>query len=155
VRGASAWGAAHVRGPARLEVAGRRPLVVLDVAHNEAAFAALAEDWSRYWPGTRPVVVIGLLKDKPAARIGRMVARLTDRVVITTPESPRAVAADTLAAAWRPLFRHVLPIAGVTDAARRALQWAGPDGAVLIAGSHFVVGPARRALVAGPRRSRP
>jgi dihydrofolate synthase/folylpolyglutamate synthase len=147
MRRAMLAGAARVRWPARLEVIRQRPLVVLDVAHNEAAFAALVQDWARYWPGVKPVVVLGLLCDKPAARIARIVSRLTDLVVVTTPDSPRAVPASELADSWRSSFRSIHVRKGVTAAVEHALELAGSNGAVLITGSHFVVGPARASLL--------
>ena len=128
--------------PARLQVVGYRPLVVLDVAHNQAAIAALCSQWRALWSRQCPVLVIGLLCDKPAERIGRLLSEISDTCLVVSPESPRGVPAAALAAKWRHLFRHVAACDTIGTAIGQAIRRAGRSGSVLIAGSHFVVGPA-------------
>jgi len=132
--------------PARLQVVGKRPLVVVDVAHNAAAFAALARDWKAIWPRSKPVVVVGLLQDKAASQIGKTLAGFAGPVIATTPDSPRGVSADELARQWRRIVpcRAAIPDIGI--AVRTAIGEAGKGGSVLICGSHFVAGPALKAL---------
>ena len=142
VRHAIVSGAGTVHWPARLEVVGRRPLVVLDVAHNAASFEALADDWKRHWPGIRPTVVVGLLADKSPGPIGNALARITRSVILTTPESPRATSPERLARSWRTRFDTQQVIPDLRAAIREAVQNMGPGDSLLITGSHFVVGPA-------------
>jgi len=146
VRKAIVAGARAVRWPGRLEVACKRPLVVLDVAHNPASFEALALDWRRHWPGVRPIVVVGLLADKNPRPIGRALAEIAKSILLTTPESPRAASPSELARLWQQRHTGISIIPEVGEAVRSAVKAAGPKGAVLIAGSHFVVGPARQVL---------
>ena len=152
VRRAIVTGARNVRWPGRLEVVSRRPLVVLDVAHNAGSFRALAEDWRRHWPGVRPIVVVGLLADKPAGQMAGALEQICDSAIATRAQSPRAVAPSTLTRLLERRIPQIESIDSVEGAVRRAFQLAGRNGAILVCGSHFVVGPARAALLAVPGR---
>jgi dihydrofolate synthase/folylpolyglutamate synthase len=139
-------GIAAAQWPARLQVIHQSPLVVIDVAHNAAAFAALCRDWKMLWPDNAPHVVVGLLEDKSPTPIARSLAQMAASVVVTTPDSPRAVSAATLARQWQSLISPVDAIPVIHGAIDLALRRAGKTGAVLICGSHFVAGPALRSL---------
>jgi dihydrofolate synthase/folylpolyglutamate synthase len=139
-------GIAAAQWPARLQVACREPLIVVDVAHNAAAFTALVRDWSMLWPNRAPHVIVGLLEDKSPRPIARSLAQIATSVIVTTPDSPRAIPAAALAHMWQNEIDGVSAVPAINDAINRALQSAGKTGAVLICGSHFVAGPALRFL---------
>jgi len=60
--------------------------------------------------------------------------------VITRPDSPRARSPEELARTWRGLFGRVEVVDSPGRALSRALDLAG-RGALLVTGSHYVVGP--------------
>lgn len=142
-----AEGFATVRVPGRMEVLHRRPLVVLDGAHNaagaEAAGRAVREDFAA---ARRTVLVMGCLRGRDP---GELLAGLADgrveAVVACTPGSPRALPAESVAAAataagWR---AEVVP--APDEALWRALELVGEDDLVLVTGSLYVVGAVRAA----------
>jgi len=140
---------ATVRIPGRLEVVGRQPLCVLDGAHNpagaRAAAAAIAEAFG-HASGT--ILVVGLLQGKdPAEMLEALEARRARLVVACPAPSPRALPAAEVAAAARDMGLDAEEAASVPEALTRALAVASPDDLVLIAGSLYVVGAARAALV--------
>jgi dihydrofolate synthase/folylpolyglutamate synthase len=95
--GAIAEGAAACRWPGRLEAIelkdGRR--VILDAAHNPSGAAVLADFLDRLG---RPVdLLFGVLADKDYAEMLGLLAARADRIVLTTPASPRAKAPEELA----------------------------------------------------------
>lgn len=128
------------RMPARLEQLQTRPFIIADVAHNEASVIALVEDWRRLWPRRRPVILVGLLSDKPVRRIGELLSRLGDTVVITRPDSPRAVDPNKVKELWQDRFKHVHVVVEPVKAVAHALRLAR-GGSLLVTGSHYVVGP--------------
>ena len=74
---AVATGLAGVRWPARLEVVRRRPLIVLDCAHNVASAQALVETLRTSFPGPRRrLLVFASSSDKDIAGILRELALL-------------------------------------------------------------------------------
>ncbi len=148
---------ASVTVPGRLEVLGRRPLVVLDGAHNEAGAAALgaaiAEDFAA---AERLVVVIGCLRGRDTAALlaplkaaaealGAPHASGPLRVVACRPSSLRAQPAEAVAAAARGLGLETVVEEDVGAALERAVALAGERDLVLVTGSLYVVGAARTA----------
>ena len=139
---------ASVKVPGRLEVVRRRPLVVLDGAHNPAGAraigAALAEDFGA---AERVILVLGSLRNRDP---GEMLAALTgprlSAVVACTPPSPRALPGGAVADEARRLGLAAEDGGEVADAVARALELAGEDDLVLVTGSLYVVGSARTFL---------
>lgn len=144
-------GLAGVTVPGRLEVVRRRPLVVLDGAHNAAgaaaAGAALEEDFAG---ANRIVLVMGCLRNRD---IGELLAGLPAgriaRVIGCTPPSPRAQPAAAVVAAAQAAGLPGEEGGDVTDAIERALALAEEDDLVFVTGSLYVVGAARALLVTG------
>jgi dihydrofolate synthase/folylpolyglutamate synthase len=138
---------ADVEWPARLEwlrVDGGRS-VLFDAAHNPAGAATLA-DYIRH-AGVAPIpVVLGIMKDKDVAGIVRPLAGVASRFVTVAVGLPRSISAADLADAIAGLAPGVPVEAGHTaeDGIARAL---GAGTRAVVAGSIFLVGPARARLV--------
>lgn len=134
-------GAGSVNWPARLQIINDRPLTVIDVAHNESAILELVNDWKNIWPRRIPWVVIGLLEDKVSPKIGKALSQLTSHIVVTQPESPRATDSERLQMCLKPYFDEVRIEPQVSRAINLAQKRAGSRGAVLVCGSHYLIGP--------------
>jgi len=144
-------GFARVTSPGRMEVVGRRPLCILDGAHNpagaEAAGATLEEEFGSV---ERRVVVMGVLQGRDVTRMLEALgpARVAT-VIACAPPSPRAMPPDELAAAAAGLGLQAEVVIDPAAAVQRGLELAGPDDLVFVTGSLYVVGAARRELVVG------
>jgi dihydrofolate synthase/folylpolyglutamate synthase len=142
---------AAVESPGRLEVVGHAPLVVIDGTKNVAGARAVRAALEEEFPSTRRTWVIGLLRQKDASEmLDALGVRSSDRVVCCRPEIPRARDPEDVAKAARAI--GVLPedieiVDRVADAVQRAVESSGPDDQVIVAGSLYVAGPARTALV--------
>jgi dihydrofolate synthase / folylpolyglutamate synthase len=124
--------AEDVRLPGRLERRGERPLEIWDGAHNLAGVEWLLPRL----PERRYVVVASILRDKDAAGMLAALGAVADRIVATRSSSPRALPADELAALVRGPAEVV---ADPAEALERARTLAGPDGAVLVTGSLYLL----------------
>ncbi|HEY3241289.1 MAG TPA: Mur ligase family protein [Acidimicrobiia bacterium] len=139
---------AGFRSPGRLEVVGHSPMVILDGAHNvagaEALVAALSEE---FLPAPR-TLVIGLLREKdPVLMLTALDARSAERLIVAPPPTPRALDPEAVAAGARQLGITRVEVApSVTEGLRWAVDGAGPEGQVVVAGSLYVVGEARASL---------
>jgi dihydrofolate synthase/folylpolyglutamate synthase len=141
-------GFAAVRLPGRLEVVGRRPLVVLDGAHNPAGARALAAALDEaFGEASSRVLVVGILRGRdPAEMLAALDAGRARLVVTCPPPSPRALPPGELATAARALGVAAETAATVPEALARAREAAEPGEMVLITGSLYVVGAARAVL---------
>ena len=147
---ARARGLASCRVAGRLERVAEAPAVVLDGAHNPQGARALAREIPRLVPGAaRVVLVLGVSADKDAGAIAAPLCEVVDEVVATAAPHERAASPGAVALAVRetaPQMR-VAAVADVPAALELARERAGAGGLVIAAGSLFLVGAAREALL--------
>ena len=136
--------------PGRLEVAARRPLVILDGAHNPAAARALAEALPDTFTWDRLHLVMGVFADKDLDGIVGPLAPLADVGYAAAVESVRARSPREVAAA---MIAHDIPteiFTTVRDALDAAASAASDGDLILVTGSLYTVADARRALLEDP-----
>jgi len=133
-------GIANTKWPGRLEHVGERPEIILDGAHNPAGTRALVLYLRRFYSDKRIWIVYGVMRDKAVAEMAAELFPIAYRIILTAPETSRAMAPENIPASGAKITRSV----GEALAAARAAE---PDDVVLITGSLFVVGEARALLV--------
>jgi len=157
---AVAGAAAEVRVPGRLQIIGREPLTLVDVAHNPEGMAALAEslraatDAPRGEPSIarhdRVVAVISILDDKDAAGMLAALVELCDALVFTSSQNPRALPPPTLQSLGRQLGGPPSEVVrDPRDALARGRELAGAGGLVLATGSIYLVADLLRPATQG------
>jgi len=130
-------------------------LVILDGAHNLMAARLLSRYLRLNLNGRRLTLVIGILDDKPYKQMLADLTVCSQRIIITQPEIDRAIPARVLAQAAHKLHPNVDVVASVRQAVEKAIQDSGPDDAICVAGSLYVVGEAKAALSGLVRRQLP
>ncbi|MBW3643129.1 MAG: bifunctional folylpolyglutamate synthase/dihydrofolate synthase [Actinobacteria bacterium] len=139
---------ADVAVPGRFEIVGRRPLVVLDGAHNPDGCRAAARTLDDFSFAGTPVLMVGMNRGRSATEmLAALRADQARLVVACAVDWPRAMPAEEIAAAAASLGAEVEVVPAVAEALQRALAVASPDDAVLVTGSLYVVGAARPLLV--------
>jgi dihydrofolate synthase/folylpolyglutamate synthase len=136
--------------PGRLEVVARRPLVVLDGAHNPAAARALAEALPDVFAWDRLHLVMGVFADKDLDGIVDPLAPLADAGYATATDSVRARPPREVADAMAAHGIATEPYATVRDALDAAGSAASDGDLILVTGSLYTVADARRALAEDP-----
>jgi dihydrofolate synthase / folylpolyglutamate synthase len=127
--------AERVAVPGRLERVGENPLEIWDGAHNLAGVGyTLARLPSHDW-----VLVLSILEDKDVDGMLAAFSALGDRLVATESDHARVLPADELARRAGRFFEHVEAVAEAAAARERALELAGPNGAVLVSGSLYLL----------------
>ncbi|HWH82404.1 MAG TPA: bifunctional tetrahydrofolate synthase/dihydrofolate synthase [Burkholderiaceae bacterium] len=140
------------QGFATVELAGRfqviagQPTLVLDVAHNPHAVAALAQNLDQMGFFPRTHAVFGVMADKDIPAILQRMAPLVDAWHFTDLPMPRAARAAELAAAHAGLDAKgpgpvsVASHAEPSSALRAALKAADPADRIVVFGSFHTVG---------------
>jgi len=139
---------ARVTVPGRLEVVRRRPLVVLDGAHNPAGAAAVGRALTDDFAAVRRVIVVmGCLRGRdPGELLAAIGPDNIDTVVACRPPSPRAQEPESVVSAAQALGIEAEESGTTAEAVGRALELADWEDLVLVTGSLYVVGAARTAL---------
>ena len=127
--------AQELRVPGRLERRSERPLEIWDGAHNLAGIGYLL---ARV-PEREYTIVTSILADKDAEQMLRALTALGTTLVATGSASPRSLPAAELAALAERHFARVETVSDPAAALVRARALAGPDGAVLVTGSLYLL----------------
>jgi dihydrofolate synthase / folylpolyglutamate synthase len=145
---------AAVRMPGRLEVLGRRPLLLVDGAHNVAGMTALGRSLAEEFAvDGDTVAVVGMLSGRdPSAMLAPLVDAGVSTLIACQPISARALPADDLADAGRALGLRVHVELEVPAALALARRLVDARGLVVVAGSLYTVAAARAEIVAGAVR---
>ena len=150
-------GIGKARWEGRLETVRRRPLVILDGAHNVEGVTALARH-VREVIGRRVVLVFGAMKDKDLRAMTRILFPIASTIVLTRVPYKRSADPQDLLAVAPPFKGLVLLEPDTRKAVQLALReskegtWTSstcprPERApvpVVIAGSLFLIGEVKR-----------
>lgn len=139
---------ADASSPGRLQVLSRKPLTVMDAAHNPQGAQVLAGALRTSFAASRFIGVVGVLADKDASGILRELEPVLEEVVITRSESARAMSVDDLADLAAEIFgeHRVRSAYSLKQAIADAHQMVGEsigDG-IVITGSVSLVGDLMR-----------
>ncbi len=141
--------AAAMTSPGRIEVVDRRPLVIVDGAHNAQAFEALAETVAVEFPALDWQLVVGLRGHRKVDELLAPLVGLPVGAFATEPDDPAAIPVERLAEDMQSTLNlDVTRAPTVADAVAQAVAAAGTAGGVLVAGSLYVAGEARTIFVA-------
>jgi dihydrofolate synthase / folylpolyglutamate synthase len=129
-----------VRWPGRFDILSRRPLVILDCAHNELSIRALLDTIAvELGPQVRPRLIFGCLEDKQWARMAAMLAPRVRDATLTRAQPKRPLEPDKLL----PFFAPRVPARVIREPAsalERVMNESGPDEIILVTGSVYLVG---------------
>ena len=136
-------GLRDVRWPGRLEILSREPLVVGDGAHNPYSAQVLREALEEWFPGQRWVLIFGVSADKDVAGMLRVLLPISDYVIVTRSDHPRAAAPVKLADAVASVGGGAEVSVNVRKSIRRGLAMVDPGSGLLVTGSLHLVADAR------------
>ena len=147
---ATAAGLAGAVWPARMEVLGREPLVILDCAHNPASAEALTRTLLTSFPLGRRLLVFAGSSDKDLAGMFRFLAPHFAHAFLTPYlGSARSTPPEQLAQLWRAAGGSTATLCRAPgEAWDSARQMAAPDDLICVTGSIFLAGEMRPLLVA-------
>ena len=141
-------GIADAVWPGRLELIKGSPRVILDGAQNQASARALAQTVKRQFAYRKLILVLGVSKDKDIKGILKELVPIADSIVLTKSKiTARALEPQKIKELITPKDKDMTVTENVEDALAKAQAAAAPQDLVLVAGSLFTVGEARKILL--------
>jgi len=126
--------------PGRFDVVSRRPMVILDCAHNELSIEALLETVAvELEPNVRPRLVFACLQDKRWEAMSDLLAPRVSDVTLTRVKPKRPLEPELM----RERFAAQVPTRIEREPLRaieRVMGEATPDDVILITGSVYLIG---------------
>jgi dihydrofolate synthase/folylpolyglutamate synthase len=132
-------GLAEAHWPCRLERVLEAPPVIVDVAHNVAGVRRLIESVEHC------VTILGVASDKDAAGMIELLAPRSHPLILTAFSGKRALPVEDLRRAAGQHPCETVPT--LSEALERGMEYARPGLPLLITGSIYTAGEARRMLV--------
>lgn len=139
--------------PARAELLGKDPLVILDGAHNENGIRALEDvlglavtkkDGSK----KKLAVIMGMMADKDCEKSVARISAHADYFIAVTPSLIyRALPKEELVKLAEPYCSHTEVNDSFRGAYERAVELVGKDGVVIICGSLYLATDMRNAIL--------
>ncbi len=138
-------GVREARWEGRLENVPGRPRIVLDGAHNESAARVVAAYARDFLP--QPLtLVFGIMKDKEIKKVAGILLPLARTVILTSVPMARA-ASPELVFSLAPARKRCAYLEPDADKAlEMAKKLTPPRGSILVTGSIFLVGEAKKHL---------
>jgi dihydrofolate synthase/folylpolyglutamate synthase len=134
-----------VHWPARVEVVGHNPTIVVDGAHNADSMQKLIQTLRDSFSPHRLIIVLSIAQDKDTVGIVHALADV-DVVVLTHMHSPRATSIEVLEATFAEHAPHVLLYTAPesNSAMNLALDLAENNDLICATGSLYLAGEALR-----------
>jgi dihydrofolate synthase/folylpolyglutamate synthase len=133
--------------PGRLEVISKKPIIIIDGAHNPNGAASLARFIKEELKPKkkRIVLLIGIMADKDVEGVVAPLAGVVDEIIATRPPMERAAMAEKIAdVAERFGAARVACIEPLEKAIKEARSSLGEDDALVISGSLYMVGEIKK-----------
>lgn len=135
-----------VSWPGRFDIVGHDPLFIIDGGHNPQCIESLVANIRDYLSDRRVVALAGVLADKDYGEMFRPVMPLVAEFVCVTPNNPRRLPADQLAAHLQRAGAVATACEGFDQGVALAREKAGREGVVLCFGSLYTIGDIKNAL---------
>jgi len=133
------------RFPGRFEIVKESPDVIIDGAHTPESMRLLKSTFRQRYPGIRPYLMTGMLREKNWKLMAEIIAPIAQEVVCVAPQGDRALDAEELAGYIRRHGIRATASSSIADGFRLLLQKTSRRDVILVAGSLYMIGPVRRA----------
>jgi dihydrofolate synthase/folylpolyglutamate synthase len=120
----------------------------LDGAHNPAGIATLSATLKQHFPGRKPAIIFGVLRDKDYDSMCRLLAPLADRLCLTPVSSERTADPEIL----RRICKEAEPAVRIEvfSSLSETLKNVRNDSLVVVTGSLHFIGEAMELLQISP-----
>jgi len=126
--------------PGRFEIINRKPLVIIDGAHNFDSFKKLSETIKKYLPGIKIILIFGASEDKDVESMLNTLQPLIKTLIITRSEHPRAMELIKLEKIAESINLPYKIEGNIKNAIGEALMLCDETTAIIASGSIFIAG---------------
>jgi len=132
--------------PARLELLSDDPLCLVDGAHNAPGVDALCNAIDALIPSKKLITVFGCLQDKSAEEMAGKLALRSSIFLCVYTDSPKACSPEELKAFATPFCKNIRTYSCLATALSDAVAASSDDSAILVCGSLYLAGPAKKLI---------
>ncbi len=115
-------GVKATKNPARFEVMGENPTVIIDGAHNPEGMRTFADTAKKLLPHKKGVLLMGMLKDKDVSKALEYIEGMFSKVYTVSINNPRTMCAEELKEKCADVFGFSEAVADVQTAFDKAYE---------------------------------
>lgn len=139
-------GLKNARWPGRLEVLKRKPIFLIDGAHNLQGAKTLARSL-KLFQYDKLILGMAILKDKDVESIIKTLAPLADKIVITEVNMPRKMDAEDLEKVINKYNDNTIIEKDMKMAVDKAYEMAQEGDLIVFSGSLYLIGDIRKLIL--------
>ena len=136
-------GLKQARWAGRMEICGKKPMILLDGAHNVDGILQLANSIQTYFDSKKVTLILGVLGDKEYKKMAELILPYSDTVILTEPQSERKLDVFSLARSVTEYTGQIYMEKEIDKAFDKALSITPEDGIILCCGSLYMIGAMR------------
>jgi len=133
-------GFTRIKWPGRFEIINRKPLIIIDGAHNLDSFKKLSETIRKYLPGKKIILIFGASEDKAVKSMLETIKPFIKILIITRSEHPRAMELSRVESIAESLKLKFESKDNIKNAVGEALVHSDDTTAIIASGSIFIAG---------------
>jgi dihydrofolate synthase/folylpolyglutamate synthase len=149
-------GISKVKWMGRFEIVSKKPIIILDGAHNEQGIKATVESLKSHFGKKKIIYIVGVMADKNVKKMMRYLLPNSEAFFTVKPNNPRAMDAKMLKAQIN-LANHdaliieftradMIACDSVAEAISMAKERAGDDGIICVLGSLYLLAEVKECL---------
>lgn len=139
-------GIARARWPGRFEQIRKKPLTIIDCAHNIDSAKVLVATFKQTFPSRKALLILGMSEDKNIRGVTRILSEIACRVFLTKADHPRAFDFQNMNYQKLVESKPVIYIPRVSEAVAKACEAADRQTVILAAGSVFLAAEVRETV---------
>ena len=139
----------------RMEIISKRPLFIIDGAHNPGAISQLSDSIDLYFTNKRITFIMGVLADKDFEEESRIISKKATNIITVTPNNKRALSGEKLAETVLKYNKNVQYIEQIYKAVEIAFNQvqSGDSDMILAFGSLSHLKDIKQAVIAQKERT--
>ncbi|MGN0145289.1 MAG: bifunctional folylpolyglutamate synthase/dihydrofolate synthase [Clostridium sp.] len=130
----------------RLETLNKKPLIVIDGAHNIDGIRSLTNNVRKYFKYNKMYLLLGILADKQVGEMIEEITPMAEKVFALTPHNERAENNYDLKNEISKVNSNVEAVDDYETAIKKAVSEADEDSLILVSGSLYMIGDMRKII---------
>jgi len=130
----------------RFELLRRKPVFIIDGAHNAEGAIALVQSLVKYFPNKKIIFIFGVIKEKDYRTVVEALVPIAKMIFTVKPNDPRGLPSDELANYIIKYNVDVIASPTVEKAVEDSLNCAKDDDVICSCGSLYYIGEVRSIL---------
>ncbi len=137
-------GLEKVKWPARFEVINRKPIFIVDGAHNPQGVETLAKNIENYFKNKKITFITGVMQDKEYEKMYDLIASFAKKFVVVKPENPRAFDYHELGEFLKDRYKvEIIEGENVQLGIKKSLESSKEEDVIIAFGSLYMAGEIR------------